>query len=92
MGLVASQDHSVGRTSPMDITLGRLPASLIEGQPAARFCLLACLRVSYRTWQTSSMISRFREMGFSQKIAFPARDASMIWLACCGMQVRGGVE
>lgn len=35
-----------------------------------------------RTWQTSSMISRLSEMGFSQKMAFPARDASMIWLAC----------
>ena len=22
-------------------------------------------------------------MGFSQKMALPARDASMIWLACC---------
>jgi hypothetical protein len=32
------------------------------------------------TW---SMISRLREMGFSQKMALPARDASMICVACC---------
>jgi hypothetical protein len=39
--------------------------------------------VSSTTEQTSSMMSRFSEMGFSQKMALPARAASMIWVACC---------